>query len=119
VRWSAAWALEKIGDRRAVPALIAALQGADDNLRSSAARGLGRIGDPRAVEPLVVALSDVDSHVRRDAAAALGLIGDPRAVKPLEALLTVGSPERLLADGLNGVREAATKALQSLQSKQG
>ena len=50
----AAWVLEKIGDRRAVPALIEALQ--DPDINYEAACALAHLGDQRAVPALLAAL---------------------------------------------------------------
>ena len=50
----AAWVLEKIGDRRAVPALIEALH--DEAIDYEAALVLGHLGDQRAVPALLAAL---------------------------------------------------------------
>jgi HEAT repeat protein len=72
-------ALVKIGDPRAVDAIIAGLD--DIELRSDAAEALGRIGGPRAVDALIPYLEDPE--MKWDAAEALGMIGDPRAVGPL------------------------------------
>jgi HEAT repeat protein len=73
-------ALGRIGDERAVDALVAILNG--DDMRKSAARALGRIGDARAVEPLVDEFDDVPQV----AAGALAGVGAP-AVEPLIAAL--------------------------------
>jgi HEAT repeat protein len=75
VRESAARALGRIGDPRAVEPLIAALK--EEDGRSSAARAPGEIGDARAVEPLIFALKDEDIGVRSAAAKALDEIGIP------------------------------------------
>jgi len=53
-RAAAAWALGEIGDRRAVPVLLAVvgnLKNATDT-RYAAAEALGRIGDPSAIQPM-------------------------------------------------------------------
>ena len=53
-RAAAAWALGRIGDRRAVAALLAVvgnLENATDT-RHAAAEALGRIGDPASLEPM-------------------------------------------------------------------
>lgn len=104
VRESAAGALGKIGDERAVGPLIGALSDADEKgrVRRDAAQALGRIGDERAVEPLIGALSDAGGYVRRRAAWALGEIGDARAVEPL-----IGA----LSDAEEAVRYRAALAL--------
>ena len=71
VRWNAAAALGKIGDRRAVKPLIKALKDDDIIVRLFAAGALGDIGDERAVESLIEELKDEGEDVRRNAAEAL------------------------------------------------
>ena len=55
-RWKAAEALARMGDERAVEALILALSDEDWRVRQKAAWALGRIGDPLALVPLRHAL---------------------------------------------------------------
>ena len=53
--WQRYWACETLGDlgdERAVPPLIEALQSGDTTVCEGAAEALGRLGDPRALEPL-------------------------------------------------------------------
>jgi HEAT repeat protein len=92
VRKDAAISLKRVGDERAVSALIDALKyesWEDDYtvliaVRENAAEALGNIGDIRAVKPLIRALKeDSDEEVRWKAAAALGKIKDISAVKYL------------------------------------
>lgn len=70
-RSTAAGALGRIGDARAVDALLALLDDRETGVRRAAAQALGRLGDTRAVEPLVRALTDHDGEVRAAAAEAL------------------------------------------------
>jgi HEAT repeat protein len=86
LRALAAEALGKLGDRRAVEPLIAALRDSSLGLRCEAARALGELGDARAVAPLMESLESVFGEDRGAAAAALGKIGEA-AVEPLIALL--------------------------------
>lgn len=80
VRGAAGHALARIGDARAVPALIKGL----DLLRGDeAARALGNFKDPRAVEPLLKALENPRFSNYHVVAEALGKIGDSRAVPGL------------------------------------
>ena len=71
VQCSAAEALGKIGDVRAVEPLIRALGDNDDDVRENAAEALGAIGDVRAVKPLIGVLVDRDSGIRKGTAEAL------------------------------------------------
>ncbi len=72
VRESAAGALRQIGDPRAIPALIEALN--DRLIASNAALALGNIRDPAAVPALIKALRDDSHHVPFQAAQALDRI---------------------------------------------
>ncbi len=84
VRDNAARALESFG-ARATDAVIVAL--GDKNARWMAVKVLAKVGDERAVEPLVRALRDESISVREEAARTLQAIGDPRAAAPLIAAL--------------------------------
>jgi len=101
VRRSAALALGRSGDTRAVGPLIAALEDPSTYAAQAAATALGEIGDARAVEPLIAATRGRDEALGRAAVGSLGVIGVP-AVMPLIALLGT-------TDGT--AREAAGEAL--------
>lgn len=103
--------LGEMGDIRAVPILITALQ--DKNFfqknpfsRICAAKALGQLKDKRATVPLIEVLSDDWEETRKISAWALGEIGDVRAVKALS---------QLTEDEDLSVREAAQKALSKLK----
>ncbi|MBM7846660.1 HEAT repeat domain-containing protein [Herpetosiphon giganteus] len=107
---SAAIALGKIGDPRAIPSLVAAYeQGMFSALKGLAcfpddmafmvllrafeqaqhphvATLLGRRGDRRAVPALIVAMDNPTILVRFYTVRALGRLGDPRAIAALEAV---------------------------------
>jgi HEAT repeat protein len=102
----AARALGEIGDARAVPPLIAALNDEHMSLRWDAADALGKIGDARAVEPLIAAFKDGQVPNIK----ALEHISGPRAVEPLSAALE---------DERHEVRHAAAKALGKLRDTRG
>jgi len=71
VRYGAAAALGKIGDKRALNPLIAHLQDEVESVTWSSARALGDIGDDAAVRPLVRCLEVYDRQLRGDAARSL------------------------------------------------
>jgi len=63
-RWKAAESLGRMGDGRAVDALIVALTDEDWRVRQKAAWALGKIGDPRALVPLRRALMHENEGVK-------------------------------------------------------
>ena len=79
--------LGNLGDRRATPLLVDALNDRFPETRIYAALALGRLHDPAGVPPLVKTFSSDEHDVRKAAAYALGEIGDRRAVEPLVAAL--------------------------------
>jgi HEAT repeat protein/cyclophilin family peptidyl-prolyl cis-trans isomerase len=86
--WPVAYALQRLEDPRAVPALVTLLQADGAYAAAFAARGLGRMKDVAAVEPLVAAMTkETRPAVRLRAIEALGRLGDRRAVAPLLALI--------------------------------
>lgn len=84
-RLSAGDALVEIG-APAVPALMAALDARDGQVRWGAARALGKIAEPASVEALVRTLEDQRHDVRWLAAQALITIGADSIRPLLEAL---------------------------------
>ena len=132
-RSSAAWALGKIGDKRAVEPLIAALKDGDSNVRKAAADSLrttgwqpanafqkscllfaeqawGKLAElgKEGVDVLIAGLKDENLRVRGNAAWTLGKIGDKRAVEPLLAALK---------DKESNVRRATSEALGKIGDK--
>lgn len=113
VRWSAAEALGRIGDTKAVEPLIEALKDEHGPVRFTAAEALGRIG-AEAVEPqigsIIGLLNDKQpSFVRVSAARALGAIGSAKAIEPLT---------KRLKDGHIPLRTIAKDALYNIRAKQ-
>lgn len=68
-------ALGRIGDKRALGALVAALKNKSKEIRSSAAKALGMIGDAGAVQGLLEAMGDKEISVRDSTAEALQKLG--------------------------------------------
>ncbi len=89
--WPVAFALQRVGDPRAVPALLALADTPGRVTRTFAAKGLGAAKDPRAVDVLVTLVSDAEPAVAVEAIRALGQIGDARAVKPLLAMASAAA----------------------------
>ncbi len=91
--WPVAYALQRVGDPRAVPALIALAETPGRFTRAFAVKGLGVAKDRRAVALLVKLTSDAEPAVVVEAIRALGQIGDAGAVKPLLAIASAaGTP---------------------------
>lgn len=107
IRGNAAKALGALGDERAVPLLITALDDISLNVQLAAGQALEQIGSA-AVEPLIAALPGnkyPKDHVRRNIVTVLGSIKDARAADVLNDALN---------DKDKGVREAASQALAKL-----
>ena len=75
--------LGNLGDRRATPLLVDALNDRHPDTRIYAALALGRLRDPSAVPPLIKSFTSDERDVRKTAAYALGEIGDARALPAL------------------------------------
>ncbi|MDB4956422.1 MAG: domain containing protein [Myxococcales bacterium] len=96
-RAMAAHALGNLTDpverRRAVDALVRALD--DDRLevRAEACSSLGELGEPGAVLHLIKRLDDGIAVVRQNAAIALGTLGHPDGFAPLAEALKAGPPD--------------------------
>ena len=95
-RARAADALWIIGDRSAVPALLAALSDADLKVQGFAASGLGDLGGATVVDPLLdlfQRLPDNREETKARIADALGKLGDKRALAPIrESLARIQDP---------------------------
>jgi HEAT repeat protein len=135
---SAAGALGRMGDRRAVEPLVRRLEEPakgfyKERVQMAIIRALAKLGDPRAVESLIAALEDRGRDVQVEAAKALGEIGDKRAVEPLvtalkheHSLQAAGEPasfEPVVAAQMKNryapVRVAAARALGKIGDKRG
>ncbi len=119
VRKDAAISLKKIGDDKAVDALIESLQyesWQDDYtvliaVRENSAEALGTIGNKKAIPALIDALkNDSDEEVRWKAVAALGKLNDKSAV---DAIIEA------LNDTSWAVRRNATIALGNIGDEKG
>src|SRR3989449_9040213 len=88
LRRYAAHQLGKLGEERAVPALVEALSDSDEYVRKSAVTALRRIGGPAAMEGLRRALADRSEQVVLQAVNGLRDMRDREAVEPLVRVLT-------------------------------
>jgi cyclophilin family peptidyl-prolyl cis-trans isomerase/HEAT repeat protein len=88
--WPVAYALQRIDDRRAIPALQQLATTPGRYTRAFAARGLGTLKDA-ASGPLLRSMLDQakdDPVISYSVVRALGQIGDPEGAGPIIALLT-------------------------------
>lgn len=99
IRKAAAFALGRIGDARAVPALVEALE-EDEEIVIAAADALAKIGDPRAFESLLARVGDPHAAVRQSVVGALNSLGSPEMPARVRPLLSDADPN---------VRESAVK----------
>lgn len=84
VRLVAARNLGRIGNNRAIEALIGSMhREPDTEVRATVAEALGYMGSRQAIEPLALALQDRDEEVKIAAARSLGYLEDPGALEPL------------------------------------
>ncbi|MCK6526433.1 HEAT repeat domain-containing protein [Myxococcota bacterium] len=85
IRARAVESLGILGDKRAVPALIAALDDRDPGVRREAVEALGKLKDPAAAAPLMKLLASEEKPY--DVIWALGQIGDRAAIPQLTTML--------------------------------
>lgn len=75
IRWEAATALGKIGDRWALDSLVLMLRDPHKTAREMAALALKRLGDPRAIDALLAARQDSNQYVVKEVSEALHALG--------------------------------------------
>ena len=115
VRWMAAQALGRIGDRRAVVPLMQILPAAGGDLGLYVAQALGELGDWRAVPALIEESRRREEPELRGVAEALGIIGDPQAVPALVDLLQTGKEDVRCAAAVALGRMADPRAVDPLR----
>ncbi len=85
--WPVAFALQRLEDPRALPALLTLAQDPHPYTRAFAVKGLGATKDRRAVPLLAPLVDGPDRAVAVEAIRALGRLGDPAAAPPLLKLI--------------------------------
>ena len=87
--WPIAYALQRINDARAVPALLELLKGDGQLTRAFAARGLGQAKAQNAAPALIAIAENAGeaTAVRVQAVRALGLLGDRTAAAAMRRLI--------------------------------
>lgn len=91
VRVNAVVKLGKLKEKKAVPALIAALKDSNMALRNNAAFALGEIGSHEAVPYLIELFRDPEERVRKSAVKALGMLASRDCIPPLIHVLDTDS----------------------------
>jgi HEAT repeat protein/cyclophilin family peptidyl-prolyl cis-trans isomerase len=81
--WPVAFALQRLEDKRALPALLTLAKDADPYTRAFAVKGLAALKDPSALPTLMPLLTSGERPVLIETIRALGRIGDASAVEPL------------------------------------
>jgi len=109
--WPVAFALQRLQDRRALPALITFTKDANPYARAFAAKGLAALKDRSALPALMPLLSSGDRSVLIETVGALGAIGDPESAGPIVKFVQAADTDphvRLAAIGaLGGMRANA------------
>jgi HEAT repeat protein len=81
--WPVAFALQRLEDKRALPALLTLAKEANPYTRAFAAKGLAALKDPGALPVLMPMMSSGERSVLIETIRALARIGDPSAAQPL------------------------------------
>jgi len=102
--------LGKLGDRAAVPAILAAAKDPDPETRLYAVWALGMLGEQSALPVVLESSISEDSGARKMAAYVLGRLKDPRAIPRLQLLIE---------DPAADVRWNAAIALATLKDRAG
>lgn len=108
--WPVAYALQRLGDQRALAALLSLARDQHPHTAAFAVRGLGELKQPAALDVLLPLLqgNTVPPGVRIAAVRAVAEIGDPRAVDALVQLL---APPPRTAPGTNSSGQAASSPM--------
>ncbi len=139
--WPVAFALQRLEDKRALPALITLAKDANPYTRAFAVKGLAALKDRSAMPVLMPLFSSGQRAVLIETVRAVGRIGDPAAVAPLlriigdaaadpqvrlEAVVAVGNFHLpavgdalldLISDPSPAVRGAALKSLAGVDAE--
>ncbi|MBS1816427.1 MAG: HEAT repeat domain-containing protein [Acidobacteria bacterium] len=85
--WPVAFALQRLEDQRALPALLALAKDPQPYTRAFAAKGLGAMKDPRAGAALLPLVADANRSVAIDAIRSLARLGERQAGAALMKLV--------------------------------
>jgi cyclophilin family peptidyl-prolyl cis-trans isomerase/HEAT repeat protein len=92
--WPVAFALQRLEDKRALPALLALAGDSNAYTRAFAVKGLGALKDRSATPVILPLLASRDTGVVIEAIRALGKIGDPAAAGPLLQIVRGRGPQQ-------------------------
>ena len=108
IRHTCAMLLGRLGDRRALPALQAALEDWEAAVRAEAIEALAQIPDPSSLDPLLKLFKrqDEEPYNRQQILVTLGALSHPKAVAMLRQEL-----RRKPGDDENDLRATAFRAL--------
>ena len=112
--WPVAFALQRLEDKRALPALLTLAKDAHPYTRAFAVKGLGTLNDPSALPTLMPLLTSGERSVLIETIRALGKIGDPSTAEPLLKFIRDTSTDphvRLEAVGALGGLRGGVSAL--------
>jgi HEAT repeat protein/cyclophilin family peptidyl-prolyl cis-trans isomerase len=107
--WPVAFALQRLEDRRALPALLTLAKEANPYTRAFAVKGLGALKDASALPVLTPLLTSGDRNVLIETVRAVGQIADRAASEPLLKIVRDATADPL-------VRLETIGALGSIQS---
>jgi HEAT repeat protein/cyclophilin family peptidyl-prolyl cis-trans isomerase len=91
--WPVAYALQRLEDPRALPALLTLAKEANPYTRAFAVKGLGGIKDKQALPVLAPLMSSGTKTVLVETIRALGRIGDPSSIDPLLKVINDASSD--------------------------
>jgi HEAT repeat protein len=107
--------LGNLGDRRATPLLLDALNDPDSETRIYALWALGEMKDARALPALAKAAADEDAGLRKMAVYALGEIGGNEALAPLATAVNDPVPDVRFNAAVGLARSGDARALPALR----
>jgi HEAT repeat protein/cyclophilin family peptidyl-prolyl cis-trans isomerase len=117
--WPVAFALQRLEDKRALPALLTLAKDAHPYTRAFAVKGLAALRDRTALPVLMPLLSSGERSVLIETIRAVGRLGDPAAADTLLRLVHDASTDphvRLESvSALGGIRESATASVPDLR----
>ena len=117
--WPVAFALQRLEDKRALPALLTLAKDSHPYTRAFAVKGLAALRDRTALPVLMPLLSSGERSVLIETIRAVGRLGDPAAAETLLRLVhDAGTDPHVRLESvsaLGGIRESATASVPDLR----